>query len=62
VVRNSRLNGFVQSAAGIAGKLTRVPIAERVLFVTTLDEALTKLGDDRDKNTDVREANPYGDA
>ena len=59
-VRNSRLNGFIQSAAGIAGMLTRTPVTDRVLFVTTLDEALTKIADDRDEKTDVRQENPYG--
>lgn len=59
VVRNSRLNGFVQSAAGIAGKLSRVPIAERVLFVTTLDEALNKIRDSRAEDAGDRALKPY---
>ena len=61
VVRNSRLNGFIQGAAGIAGKMTRTPITERVLFVTTLDEALNRIRDHRGENTGVTESNPYGD-
>jgi hypothetical protein len=60
VVRNSRLNGFIQSAAGIAGMMTRTPIAERVVFVATLGEALNQIRDDRGENNDIRESNQHG--
>lgn len=55
VVRKGRLNGFIQSAAGIAGKMTRTPVADRVLFIPTLDEALQKIRDDRGENSEVPE-------
>ena len=60
VVRNSRLNGFIQSAAGIAGTLTKTPIAERVYFVTTMDGALSKIRVSRAEDIREKESNPQG--
>lgn len=55
VVRNSRLNGFIQGAAGIAGRMTNTPITERVLFVATLDEALNRIEANREIDTHIKQ-------
>jgi hypothetical protein len=57
VVRKGRLNGFIQSAAGIAGKMTRTPVADRVLFIPTLDEALQMIRDATSQDKVIGQSN-----
>ena len=48
VIREGRLNSFVQSAAGIAGRMMGVPLAGRVQFVNSFDEAIARIRADRE--------------
>lgn len=55
VIREGRLNGFVQSAASIAGSMMGVPVARRVKFVNTFDEAVARIKADREERDGAKE-------
>ena len=47
VVSHTRMTGFIQATAGIASKVLNIPVTGRVIFVTSMEEALRKIYADR---------------